>query len=306
MLIDVNQATLLVVDIQEKLLPAIHDPQNHVTQVRKLIKAAVDANLPVVFSEQYPKGIGHTVAAIRECAPDAPVVEKMHFSCVAADCLPSSLLERPQVVLCGMEAHVCVLQTALELKALGKTVFIVSDCIASRSEHDYQTALCRYEQEGIYLVTREMVLFESLRVSGTLLFRQMSQSYLVEGNVRLSRQGDEQGVIYSATLQGKPFSDILPLLTTEPLPSKLEAPHQLNCAGFTLENKAGQAGSWKVYAYLHRHYGVIDREAAKAGLKLYAEHTLDAILSPGKHPNIDRLLAIAAGRQPALQLHAHA
>jgi nicotinamidase-related amidase len=179
MLIQRDDATLLVVDIQEKLLPAVLDPQGLVSRVGWLLQASVDLGLPVVLSEQYPSGLGHTVEALARLCPDAPVVEKKHFSCVAAQCLPDSLMARRQVVLVGMEAHVCVLQTALELKAAGKEVFVVTDGISSRAQHDLDTALLRYQQAGVWLVSREMVLFELLRSSGNPMFRQMSQRYLV-------------------------------------------------------------------------------------------------------------------------------
>lgn len=179
MLIQRDDATLLVVDIQEKLLPAVLDPQGLVSRVGWLLQASVDLGLPVVLSEQYPSGLGHTVEALAKLCPDAPVVEKKHFSCVAAQCLPDSLMARRQVVLVGMEAHVCVLQTALELKAAGKEVFVVTDGISSRAQHDLDTALLRYQQAGVWLVSREMVLFEMLRSSGHPQFRQISQQYLV-------------------------------------------------------------------------------------------------------------------------------
>ncbi len=178
MLIDLAQATLLVVDIQEKLVPAVLNSEAHVQRVGWLLDVARDMDLPVVFSEQYPAGLGATLPVLRQRVPTAPVVEKLHFSCVAGQCLPDSLLARPQVLLVGMEAHVCVLQTALELKALGKDVFVVADCITSRAQIGLDTALIRYQQEGVRLVTREMVLFELLRASGTPLFRQMSKQYL--------------------------------------------------------------------------------------------------------------------------------
>ena len=158
MLIDKDDATLLVVDVQQKLLPAVLDPQGMLARCRWLVSAAHDVGLPVVFSEQYPHGLGHTAPELLAAAPAALVVEKLHFSCVAAECLPESLLARNQVVVCGMETHVCVLQTVLELLALGKQVFVVA---------------------GAVLVTREMVLFEALRVSGSDVFRAMSKRYLV-------------------------------------------------------------------------------------------------------------------------------
>ena len=180
MLIDVERATLLVVDIQDRLLPAVRDPDTLLARVDWLLRAAEAVGLPTVFTEQYPQGLGRTAAALRAAAPAAPVVEKRHFSCVAAATLPADVLAREQVVVCGMEAHVCVLQTALELKAAGKAVFVVADCIGSRAQSDYDIALRRFEQEGVRLVTREMVIYEALRVSGTEHFRRISREFLVQ------------------------------------------------------------------------------------------------------------------------------
>lgn len=179
MLIDKERATLLVVDIQEKLLPAVLDAEGMLARCRWLIAAAHDVGLPVVFSEQYPQGLGHTAPALLAAAPGAAVVSKLHFSCVASQCLPPDLLQRPQVVVCGMETHVCVLQTVLELLAHGKQVFVVADAVSSRSQIDRDVGLQRMRDAGAVLVTREMVLFEALQVSGTELFRQMSKRYLV-------------------------------------------------------------------------------------------------------------------------------
>lgn len=179
MLIDKDDATLLVVDVQQKLLPAVLDPQGMLARCRWLVSAAHDVGLPVVFSEQYPHGLGHTAPELLAAAPAALVVEKLHFSCVAAECLPEALLARSQVVVCGMETHVCVLQTVLELLALGKQVFVVADAVSSRGEVNRDFGLQRMRDAGAVLVTREMVLFEALRVSGSDVFRAMSKRYLV-------------------------------------------------------------------------------------------------------------------------------
>lgn len=178
MLIDKNDATLLVVDVQEKLLPAVSDAEGMLARCCWLVAAAHDLGLPVWFSEQYSKGLGHTEAALLAAAPEAPVLEKIYFSCVAGDGLPAAIMQRGQVIVCGMEAHVCVLQTVLELLALGKTVFVVADAVASRSEIDRELGLQRMQAAGAVLVTREMVLFESLRMAGSELFRQISNRYL--------------------------------------------------------------------------------------------------------------------------------
>ncbi|MBV8047334.1 MAG: hydrolase [Paludibacterium sp.] len=178
MLIEQKQAVLLVIDVQEKLLPAIHEADRLHRRLAWLLGASRDLGLPVVFSEQYPRGLGHTMASLRSLAPDAPVVEKVHFSCVAAGCLPKSAMTRQQFVLCGMESHVCVLQTALDLLSLGKAVFVVADAIGSRHALDHQLALERLRTAGAHIVTREMVLFELLRQAGTERFKAASKAWL--------------------------------------------------------------------------------------------------------------------------------
>ena len=178
-LIDASQATLLVVDVQEKLIGAMHEAERLTARVEWLVAACARLALPVVFSEQYPKGLGHTLAALKAAAPAAEVVEKMHFSCVAAECLPPSLLAREQVIVCGMETHVCVLQTVLGLLALGKQVFVVEDACDSRTPASKAAGLARMRDAGAQVVTREMVLFELLGSSSHPLFRQISKTYLV-------------------------------------------------------------------------------------------------------------------------------
>lgn len=179
MLMQIDQATLLVVDIQDKLLPAVDQADAMLAASLWLVGVAHDTGLPVVFSEQYPRGLGHTEASLLATAPQATVVEKLHFSCVAAECLPDSLLARKQVIVCGMETHVCVLQTVLQLLALGKQVFVVADAVASRRNSDKQLGLQRMQGAGAVLVSREMVLFEMLGVAGSELFKAMSRKYLM-------------------------------------------------------------------------------------------------------------------------------
>ncbi|MGE7993461.1 hydrolase [Pseudomonas sp. NPDC089554] len=179
MLIDPRQATLLVVDIQEKLIGAMSDPQGTRARARWLLAATAELELPTVISEQYPKGLGPTLPELLAASPRAEVVEKLHFSCVAADCLPSSLLQRQQVIVCGMETHVCVLQTVLGLLGLGKQVFVVEDACDSRTPASKAAGLARMRDAGAQVVTREMVLFELMQSASHPLFRQISKTYLV-------------------------------------------------------------------------------------------------------------------------------
>jgi nicotinamidase-related amidase len=179
MLMSVENGSLLVVDVQDKLLRHIHDWQALLQNVIWLVRVARRMGVPVMASEQYPKGLGHTTPELARELPDGSVAEKAHFSCAAAQCLPGlSGSERPQVVICGMESHVCVMQTAIELKAAGKDVFVVGDAVGSRSAADKACALDRMRDHGIRIVSREMVAFEWLRKAGTPLFKEISVDFL--------------------------------------------------------------------------------------------------------------------------------
>lgn len=179
MLIDPRQATLLVVDIQERLIGAMSDPEGTRARARGLLAATAALELPTVISEQYPKGLGPTLAELKAAATGAEIVEKLHFSCVAAECLPVSLLAREQVIVCGMETHVCVLQTVLGLLGLGKQVFVVEDVCDSRTPANKAAGLARMRDAGAQIVTREMVLFELLGSASHPLFRHISKTYIV-------------------------------------------------------------------------------------------------------------------------------
>lgn len=179
MLISRNDAALLVIDVQEKLIPAMSAPELTVKRIAWLLGVASELDLPIVISEQYPKGLGHTVPELLALAPQAEVVEKVHFSCVAAQCLPQTLLERKQIILCGIETHVCVLQTALDFVAMGKQVFVVTDAIDCRGKASQEAGIARMRDNGVQLVTREMVAFEAMGAANFEKFRLISKTYLV-------------------------------------------------------------------------------------------------------------------------------
>lgn len=179
MLMDREQSALLVIDIQERLLPHIEDWQRVLENALWLTRLAQRLAVPVMASEQYPKGIGHTHAALTALLPPSAIGEKNHFSCVAAQCLPALAgAERRQMVVCGIESHVCVLQTALDLRWQGKEVFVVADAVGSRRAADRDLALARMRGHGIEVVSREMVAFEWLKRAATDEFRDVSQRFL--------------------------------------------------------------------------------------------------------------------------------
>jgi nicotinamidase-related amidase len=179
MLMSAENSSLLVVDVQERLLPHIHGWQALLDNTLWLVRVARKVGIPVLATEQYPRGLGHTSTRLLEELRDCPVAEKMHFSCVSAGCLdglPGA--DRRQVVVCGIESHVCVLQTVLELRWQGKEVFVVADAVGSRDPENRTLALERMRHHGVEVVSREMVAFEWLHVAGTGLFREVSTGFL--------------------------------------------------------------------------------------------------------------------------------
>ena len=180
MLMKIETSCLLAVDFQERLMPAVHDADRIVANAAWLIRIAQRLNAPVLASEQYPRGLGRTVTAIRELLPTEAFMEKLHFSCAAErDCMRRiDALGRQQIVVIGAEAHVCVLQTALDLRAAGREVYLVADAVSSRSPRDIELALERMRAEGVRVVSREMVVFEWLHQAGDDRFREISREFL--------------------------------------------------------------------------------------------------------------------------------
>lgn len=177
-----NQADIsfLLVDVQEKLIGAIHEGQQVVDRCAWLLKFAEALSIPCLISEQYPKGLGHTVASLNSFKERAADLEKTAFSCVS-DKACQKIIENTltqQVLIMGIEAHVCVLQTALELKERGYQVFVATDAIGSRHLHDYQATLIRFQQNQIQLVSSEMVFFECVKDASHPHFKQLSQTFL--------------------------------------------------------------------------------------------------------------------------------
>ena len=179
MLIDAGRSQLLVIDLQEKMLPPIAEGAAVVANCRWLIQAAQKIGVPVAATEQYPKGLGALVAELRELLPAEAIAAKTRFSAVAAQCLPDLPgSDRSQIIVAGVEAHVCVLQTALDLYHEGKEVFVVADGVGWRRAADRELALLRMRQEGVRIVSREMAVFEWLGEAGTPLFRSVNKAFL--------------------------------------------------------------------------------------------------------------------------------
>ena len=171
--IERQRSLLLLVDLQERLVPAIPDFESLFQRVAALIEGAKRLEVPIAFTEQAPEGLGPTLPLVRGLAPDAAVLEKVHFCAVAeaANLAAVRAYGRPQVVLAGTESHVCVLQTALGLLREGFELFLVTDAVDSRKPEDRAGAIERLTAAGAIPVTTEMVLFEWLAASDHEAFR---------------------------------------------------------------------------------------------------------------------------------------
>jgi nicotinamidase-related amidase len=178
MLIERDKTQVLVVDEQERLIPAMHEGGRVVERTAVLLQAARTLGLPVTLTEQYPQGLGPTVPQLLELVSSREhVFAKTRFSAAAHPEVAARLtaLRRPQVVIAGVEAHVCVAQTATMLRASGYDVFLVADAISSRRTDSVALAFERLKPQGIWIVNVEQVLFECLGEAGTPAFRELSK-----------------------------------------------------------------------------------------------------------------------------------
>jgi nicotinamidase-related amidase len=172
-----HQSQLVMVDMQEKLIPAMPAEMDSVIKNNAiLLQAAQLLEIPVIHTEQYPKGLGLTLSILLPYLPAKPAVEKITFSCCDEPAFHRRLIgDKPQVVVMGMESHICVLQTALDLKQAGKQVFVVEDAVISRHPNNKQNALNRLREAGINIVSAESVVFEWLGVAKGDAFKTLSQ-----------------------------------------------------------------------------------------------------------------------------------
>ncbi len=175
--LDPARALILVVDVQERLCPAM--PPDALSRLVKytqaLLGGARELGLPVLATEQYPKGLGATLPALRERLPSPPLA-KLHFSCAADPGFAAALeaTRRRQVVLAGMEAHVCVFQTARDLVAAGYEVHVCADAVASRSEEHRRIGIELAREVGAIVTTAETAIFDLLHDAATPEFKKVS------------------------------------------------------------------------------------------------------------------------------------
>lgn len=174
-----DASALWVIDMQQRLLPSIDDWQRVLGSVIWLSRLARELSVPVLVSEQYPQGLGPTHADLLAELPGIAVAEKLSFSCLEDNCFQGyAAADTRQVVVCGVESHVCVLQTVLDLLAQQREVFVVADAVGSRSASDKALALERLRHAGAVMVSREMVGYEWLSRAGSDEFRRISRNFL--------------------------------------------------------------------------------------------------------------------------------
>ena len=174
--LDASECALIVIDIQEKLLPPIFEKERLVRNARLLIRLAGILNLPTIASTQYTKGLGDTVPEVKELLPQS-AIDKQMFSCFGSDVFCSLLKRLPgrrnTVLLCGMESHICVMQTALGALREGYVVHVASDAVSSRTEWNWKVGLDRMRAARCVISSTEMMIYELLRSSGSEAFKQM-------------------------------------------------------------------------------------------------------------------------------------
>jgi len=175
-LISNRDSVLVVVDMQEKLIPKIFDQHTVISNIVTLIKSAKILNIPIIITEQYPKGLGPTIPEIKDLIVPWQPIGKTCFSCFGSNDFSKQLkgLGKNNLILCGIESHVCIMQTALDGLKANYSVFFVKDSISSRTKNNKETGFERMTQAGAIPVSTEMIVFELLREAGTDKFKQIA------------------------------------------------------------------------------------------------------------------------------------
>jgi len=175
--LEADQCALVVVDIQEKLLPPIFQKEQLVKNSQLLIRLAGILRIPTLMTTQYAKGLGGTVPEIASLLPETEPIDKQMFSCFGSDVFCSMLKRMPgkrnTVLLCGMESHICVMQTALGALREGYLVHVASDAVSSRTEWNWKLGLERMRAAGALISSAEMMVYELLRSSGAPGFKEL-------------------------------------------------------------------------------------------------------------------------------------
>jgi nicotinamidase-related amidase len=175
--LEAERSALLVVDIQEKLLPPIFEKDRLIRNSKLLIRAAEALKIPALITTQYSRGLGQTVPEIASLLPDTDAIDKDKFSCFGSDRFCAALKRVPgnrnTLLLCGMECHICVMQTALAALRDGYIVHVASDALSSRTEWNWKIGLERMRSAGAVISSTEMMIYELMRSSASPAFKEM-------------------------------------------------------------------------------------------------------------------------------------
>lgn len=171
-----EEAVLMVIDIQDRLVPAMKYGEKVIQNTTTLISVAQKLGVPIIVTEQYPKGLGKTVSEVSYNLEESLTFEKTTFSGCTSE-VTSALkgLERKKIIITGMETHVCVFQTVRDLLSQGYQVFVASDAVCSRTKENYRNGLSLMSDMGAVISNTETLLFDILKQSGTPLFKELSK-----------------------------------------------------------------------------------------------------------------------------------
>lgn len=175
MFINKNDTAAIIIDYQESLFTKIDGHEDILKNSRLLIQGLQALEIPMIITRQYPKGIGDTVEGIKEITGDIPVFDKISFSCYGDAAIKAHIdsLNRRNIILCGIESHICVLQTVISLKAAGYNPVLITDCIGSRVRENKENAVMRAVAEGAVISNSEGILYEMLEQAGTPDFKKI-------------------------------------------------------------------------------------------------------------------------------------
>lgn len=177
--LEADECALVVIDIQQKLLPPIFNSESLVRNSQLMIRLANILKIPVLVTTQYARGLGETVPEIASLLPETAAIDKLEFGCFGKDQFCSAVKNLPgnrnTMLLCGMESHICVTQTALGALNQGYLVHVASDAVGSRSEWNWKIGLERMRDAGAVISSTEMIMYELLRKSGTPAFKELLQ-----------------------------------------------------------------------------------------------------------------------------------
>lgn len=174
MRISTENTACIVVDYQERILPSIANKEELIETSVKLLKGLKILDVPMCITGQYTKGLGLNIKEIREAAGTEDYYDKMVFSCAQVEGVQQAIQGKKNIVICGIEAHVCVMQTVLDLLEMGYQPIVIEDCISSRKLNDKKYALKRMRDAGAIITTYEALLFELLQKAGSDTFKQIS------------------------------------------------------------------------------------------------------------------------------------